>query len=374
MRIFHYISHEKENDLLTTYIHTLKQAMDDKESVAILTEDNKHDLLTQACPDILHIHTCWDYSTAQLAAQMAKRGAAVILSPHGAFDNYSYNNEQHTRKVLRSIAYQRAMTQRADALLVTTNDELQRVLHLQWNSRVDVVKNALLDSTTTPTAMADEMIRFYRKIIDTRYFILMNNKEKECICILLREGVTDDSFSTPVSQAQRDLLVSLTETQWRRMFLYADDEDIRRHIDKAILKLHLAVPNINTEAIDRFKTSHPKAEGLLAGTSNDARLQRETNDEERSLRVICSMLLSAQRHFNAGTLSMNHLADLYSHLKYEDFDEDRLQELTKELGIYKFAQSIIQLLIDDLQLEDGFIPLKPHKGRMTKKIRKILIH
>lgn len=374
MRIVHYIPQLIDNDLLSNYLRTVTKALEEKVSVSIITYDNRKDMLTQACPDIIHIHSCWDYTTARLAKQMAKRGAAVILSPHGALDTYSYRHEQPIMKHLRSLLYLRSTTKNTDAVIVTTEQEEQEVLRLNWQKRIGVIKNALLDSTTTAAMMADDLIRFYQKVIDSRYYTLMSSKEKEGICSLLREGVTDDTFSDPISHSQRDLLSSISDTQWRRMLLYADDEDIRRHIDKAILRLQLTTPAINTEAIDRFMTRHPKAKGLLAGTNNDARLQRETTAEERSLRVICSMLLSAHHHVESGTLSMNHLADLYTHLKYEDYDEDRLKELTKELGIYRFAQSIVQLLIEDMQLEEGFQPLKPRNGRDTRKLRTLLIH
>lgn len=374
MRIVHYLSEQHDHDLLADYVLTLQQALEGKASVEVFTKAHRQDLLAQPCPDILHLHTCWDYASARLARQMAKRGAAIVFSPHGELSAYTLRHEQPVTKRLRSLLYQRAMIRQADALLVSTEEEERDVLRLEWQKRIGVVGNPLLDRSTTLPAMAERLLRFYRKVIDSRYYTLMSRKEKDGVCLLLREGILNDRFSTPANQSERDLLCSLSEAQWRRMLLYADDEDIRTHVDRAIAKLRLDVPAIRTEAIDRFHTDHPKAEGLLAGTSNDSRLQRATDDSERTLRILCAMLLSAHQHTKAGTLSMNHLADLYTHLKYDDYDEDRLRELTRELGIYHFAQSIVRQLIDYLQLEEGFQPLKPRNGRMAKRLRGLLIH
>ena len=372
MRIVHYISSLKENDLLSTYLKSLTQAMGGKADITIVTSNKRKELLRQPLPDILHIHTCWDYTTARLAQRMGRRGTAIVLSPHGALDAYVLSHEQPTTKLLCRYLFQRAMIRHTDALVVTTEDERSELLSFQWQSRISIVKNALLDRHTTVANMVDEMLHFYQKVIDTRYAVLMSKKEKEAIGLLVREGATNDTFSQPIDTTQRHLIDSMNDAQWRRVLLYADDEDVRDLVDRAISRLHLTIPPIDTDAIDRFPNRHPKAVGLLAGTSNDSRLQRDTTDNERSLRVICSMLLSAQQHLKSGTLSMHHMADLYSHLKYDDYDEDRLREITSELGIRRFTQAIVQLLVENLKLEEGFRPMQPHNGRTARRLRHLL--
>ena len=82
------------------------------------------------------------------------------------------------------------------------------------------------------------------------------------------------------------------------------------------------------------------------------------------------MLANAHQLDVKRTLSMRHLADLYTMIKYNDYDEDRLAEVLRHMRLYRFSRRIIQLLIDYLHLEEGFTPFPPLADNGTKAIIK----
>ena len=68
------------------------------------------------------------------------------------------------------------------------------------------------------------------------------------------------------------------------------------------------------------------------------------------------MIANIQQVQKKRMLSLRHLADLYTIIKYNDYDEDRLADVLRHMRLYSFARRIIQLLADKLRLEEGYMP------------------
>lgn len=181
-------------------------------------------------------------------------------------------HEQHIEKLLKSNLYQRRMIQRAAALLVTTESERTHLMKLGWKKRINVVRSSILDQLTTPEQQATETICFYQKVIDTRYFKLMTDMEKNAVRSLLCIGTSQESVQLLLSKEQQGDLQALLPEQWKRILLYADDEDIREITEKAIQRMQLNVPDIDTLSIDRYQTIHPKTKGTLDTSASRRKL------------------------------------------------------------------------------------------------------
>ena len=82
------------------------------------------------------------------------------------------------------------------------------------------------------------------------------------------------------------------------------------------------------------------------------------------------MLANTQRIEQEGNLSLRQLADLYTAIKYNDYDADRLGEVLRHMRIYRYARRIIQVLSEKIQLKEGFMPFAPLNDRQTRKIIK----
>lgn len=374
MRILHYLPEQKENDLLTNYVETLCNAMQDMAETTIVTDKTMRSLTSGTTFDIIHVHSCWHLHAAQFINRMADKGMPVVLSPHGNLDTFTMQNEQHLTKQGKRFLYQQKAVQRAEALLATSNRELEALLKLGWNRRIGVVKSSLFDSTVPPRKMAEETLRLYRKVIDTRYRILMTPSEERALCILLHTGTARDAYEQAVSAEQQQMMETLTETQWRRMLLYADDEGVRNTIDKAIDTHRIPAPSITTSQIERFPSAHPKSLQPLVSTLPKGKANRLLATDAPTLHSLCAMLLDAKAHWKASTLSMKHVCMLFEAFRYEDFDEDRFSEVIRQLGAKTFTSHILSVLNAIFSLGEGFMPIPPKDGNTARDIRQLLFH
>lgn len=378
MRILHYINSLKAGNLLSDYILQLTSEQKEYAEVKILTStDNLQRIVEKEKPYIIHIHACWDYQAAKRAQWAVQKGYAVVLSTHWGLNEPIRSNEQRIRKFLKQITYQQKVVQHVDAMLVTNEKERQMILRLGWQKRVDVVPNSLLNSNLSANEMAQQTLRYYNKVLDTRYQLAMSTMESDAVHSLLHVGLAQETTHNLLSSDQLLNVRSLNPAQWRRILLYADDEDIREIIDDAISKLQLNVPDIDTSTIQRFalilpKESQPLNQKKITGTKplTRQRLNDNTNRDETIVRTIAIMLANAHQLDVKRTLSMRHLADLYTMIKYNDYDEDRFAEVLRHMRLYRFSRRIIQLLIDYLHLEEGFTPFPPLADNGTKAIIK----
>ena len=139
--------------------------------------------------------------------------------------------------------------------------------------------------------------------------------------------------------------------------------------------MQLNAPNIDTERIQRYALMAPKEakaieDKKLVGRRplTKQRLNDNTKREEKLIRQIAIMIANIQQVQKKRMLSLRHLADLYTIIKYNDYDEDRLADVLRHMRLYSFARRIIQLLADKLRLEEGYMPIKPLNDRTTRSI------
>lgn len=378
MRIIHYIDSIQAGNLLSDYFLRLTTAQKEYADVRTITrKDDLKKIVSEYHPDILHIHTCWDHQAASSARWTAKQPCAVVFSPHWGLDERSRTTEQKLTKKAKTLLYQAKMVRKSDALLVTTERERQEVLKLGWTQRIDVVADSLLNSQLDDDSMAQQTITFYRKVLDTRYQFAMTAMEKDAIPSLLHTGLAQETTHNLLPSDQLLNLRSLNPEQWRRILLYAEDEGIRDIVDCSISRLQLNAPAIETAAIQRFALLLPKETNAVDKekiTGNQPLMRQRLNNnlrqEETLLKEIATMMANIRQIERKGTLSLRLLADLYTAIKYNDYDEDRLAELLRRMRIYRYSRRIIQLLADKVQLKEGFMPFAPLNDRLTKGIIK----
>lgn len=378
MRILHYINSLKAGNLLSDYILQLTSEQKEYAEVKTLTStDDFQKVAEKENHDIIHIHACWDYLAAKRAQWAVKKGYAVVLSTHWGLNEPIRSNEQRIRKFIKQMMYQQKTVHQVDAMLVTNEKERQMALTLGWQKRIDVIPNSLLNSSISASEMAEQTILYYNKVLDTRYQVAMSSMENDAVYSLLHVGLARETTHNLLPSDQLLNLRSLNPAQWRRILLYSDDENIREIIDNAISRLQLNAPNIETSTIQRFalvlpKERNPLNQQKIVGTKplTRQRLNDNINSDETIVRTIAIMLANAHQLDRKQTLSMRHLADLYTMIKYNDYDEDRLAEVLRHMRLYRFSRRIIQLLVDKLHLEEGFRPFSPLADNGLKAIIK----
>lgn len=375
MRILHYIPRLRANDLISDHVRTLAEAMKDMAEVSVATaKDPIEKMLDELHPDIVHVHACWNFKAATWVRHAARKLYPVVISPHWQLEPYTMRHEHRIAKLLNSWFYQRRMVEKAEALLVTTEREGKNLEALGWQKRVHVVKSSLLNNTMSMERQARDTLTFYHKVIDTNYYHQMSDAEKEAVCSLLCIGTSQESIRNLLSSEQISLLHTITPEQWRRMLLYADDESIHHLLLNGAEKLNLNLSDIDTEAIDRYLPDKPKAKGTLDTSGVRDKAVRVTSKEEKVLCDIGSLLLAAHEQYKKQTLSMRHIAELYQAFKYSDYDEDQLVRITRQLGIRKFTERILQIIQEDLYISEGFLPMPTRNDRGTQRIRNTIIH
>lgn len=379
MKVLHYIHRRLSGDLLSDSISRAVATLDGIADTHIITRaDDYQPALDNHVPDIVHIHGCWDRYAYRLMKAAQKQGYAVVLSPHGELGTYAMRHEQRIAKWWKLTDYQRWMIVNCEAILVTRNDERDELLRMGLQSRIDVVGNPLLDSTITETGAA--LMQFYQKVIDTRYHVLMTREEKEAVHSLLHVGMAGDEKWALISSNQLLMLRDIKPVQWRRILLYADDEDIRAIIDSAVARLQLSIPDINTADIARFPKEFPKAMGALEplrvlgkNRIRARKIKEETAEDPRELKELTIMLANARHLVQKRRMSLRQLAELYGRIKYSDYDESRFTEITRNLRLNTFMRRMLKVMADDLQLEEGFMPDTPKDDHTTQLIHQLFI-
>lgn len=382
MKILHYIHKIKADDLLGDYIQHLMKGLEGLADVYVATRDsNIQEELDEHNPDIIHIHSCWDRYAYQLMRTAIKQGYAVVLSPHNEIGTYAMKHEQKLDKDIKLASYQRWMIKNCEALLATSNDECNDLLALGWQKHIDVVKPSILDGTISDEEMAQQMLDFYGKVIDTRYRLMMSDSEKEAVRSILHVGMAHDETMQLLDSDRILTLRGLKPVEWRRILLYGDDEDLRPIIDQAAMRMQLTIPSIDTSSISRYASDKPKAMGalpydrLIGGYKLLGRkLKEETGDDSAELQHLTIMFLNARTLIRKRQMSMRHLAELYDHVKYDDYDETRFVEITKEMKIRPFVRRMLQIMADEAYLEEGFMPDKPIDDGKTKKLKAIILN
>ncbi len=378
MRILHYIDNIKAGNLLSDYFLRLTTAQKEYANVKTITQQGDFKkLLADFQPDIVHIHTCWERKAATYANWAAKKHCAVVFSPHWALDERARTTEQKSTKTVKTLLYQAKMVRGMDALLVTNEQERKEILQLGWTKRIDIVQDSVLNSSLNDDEMAQQTISFYRKVLDTRYQFAMTAMEKDAVPSLLHVGLAQETTHNLLPSDQLLNLRSLNPEQWRRIFLYADDEGIREIVDNSISRLQLNAPTIDTAAIERFPLLLPK-ETTSVDTDKvignqpmtRQRLSDYSNKEDAIIKKIATIIANTRQIERKKKLSLRLLADLYTVIKYNDYDEDRLADVLRHLRLYRFSRRIIQLLAEKVLLKEGFMPIPPRDDRKTKGIKR----
>ncbi len=378
MRVLHYINNVRKGDLLSGYLSTLATAQSRLGAVVsvVTRRDNFKAKLKEFRPDVVHIHSMWNFHVAIIARQSLRKNCGVVLSPHGQLDAFRCRYEHRWGKMQKKWAYQRRMVARVDALMATSDGEADRLRQLSWNDHIDVVPNSLLTSRIASADMAALSLRLYRKVIDTRYLHYMTAVEHEAVGVLLHTAIdtTPDGY---LPKEKMKVFHGLDAAAWRRMFLCAADEGVLPLVKDAIEKLALNITPVDTAAIARYPSKHPKFEGALPSDKllTDSDLKKEKwrevlEKEEAELCSVVTLLLNSRILQRKGDLSMRHLCDLYAAIKYRDYDEDRLRYLLSRFSAVEYARSVIAALGGRLMLGEGFMPLPPKHDHRASSMMK----
>ena len=346
----------KGNSLIQKHVELLAKGLG--QSADICITDNyssfKQKLKAQQ-PDIVHCHGCWNFNIIRAAMSGRKADARIVLTPHGQMEPWAEELQSPRAKAGRIFQWQKICIQRAYAIITLGQLEKKNFLNLKWTRRVEVIHNAVITNTITPSEMCSQTFSIYQKVIDSNSLEQMDDITVNALSIIIKAGITGDRRWC----RKIDAISHPQDIDWRRLLIYASHENIRNYVDYGINILGLSTPNIDTNQIasyfpDNYTTPLPIKEVIGNYQGN------ETN-------YIVKMI--SQLHRQPLLL---HMIELTRELMRDTINDDQLYEALEEKNLKGYAASLMQVLSEETELDEGYMPIQPVDNWQTNQIRKLL--
>ena len=355
MRILHYIP--KNEDMLTNYVNMLVGNMGlEAENHIAKEEGEAKERLKAIRFDILHIHGCWHYSAYRMLKLAERKGARVILSPYGQLEPWIINERYWKEKLPKKMLFQKAIVERAYALIIQGKMEEECMRELGWNTRTEIIRNPIITHSITPSEMSHKTYCVYRKVLDSHTIDLMREQTRKLVQQFIKAGITGDR-----RWVTDDLYEMSDPEQWRHVMIYSHYENISNIIQRGAYLLGYRTPDIEVGNIacylpQNYEMPKPIQDtiGLQFASENDRLLA--------TFKQVRKLIQHQQ-------LSVSHLCEIDRELREHDVEEDHLAESLKEARLYKMACRTMQLLAETTGFDEGFMPVEPLDDRITKQIK-----
>lgn len=379
MRILHFYlpqQSETDTDIVNSYLSVLTDQLAGQAEVMLINSIERNTLQAEEIqPELIHIHGCWHRSAAMIGKWAHSHNIPYVISPHGKLDPWVVDNNYLREKLPKMMLYHHEMICNADAIIVGGEMERKSLTQLSWNEhiqssqpwnkRIEIIPNCIITNTISPEQMASLTLRLYQKVIDTNAWMLMNEHTRKAVDILLQVGIAHDINEAVISADERKLLTTLNDECWRKIIIYADDEDVTPFISRAAERLQLTMPAITANQICRFPPRLVKPKGAL---ESESLLNRSLRSKFRNLSEdygecieisICRQIANIALETKKGIITRRHLVDIYEQFRYNPFNEEQLARMLKESSLFNFTQSLQQTLASMFRLTEGFMPLPP---------------
>lgn len=296
-------------------------------------------------PDIVHVHGSWRYAIVRQALHYHREGARIVMTPHGGLEPWIIQERWLTEKLSKTILWQRRMVESAYVLIAHGPMEIEALKQLGWNPRVETIRNAVVTNSITPEAMCQHTQEVYRKVMDSNTVELMDTDTRRLLTLLLKAGITGDRYWLGDVD-----IPSVNETAWRQLLVYADHENVRAVIDRGLHVMGIRAPYIETEHIKSYLPTGyqlPKVENhTVAG------------------------IVSEMHH---GPLTLRQLVELDRALRRPDVNDEEVIDVLTEKDLLLYFRHILQLLIEQTLLDEGFLPATPIDDKHTNNLRRQLL-
>jgi len=294
-----------------------------------------------------------------MALSAHRRGARIVFTPHGGLEPWIINERRLSEKLAKALLWQRRLAECSYVVIAQGSMEAEALKELEWNPRIETIRNAVITNSITPEAMAQQTKEVYRKVMDSNTLELMSDDTRQLLVLLLKAGITGDSRwvsnlkpHTSSASADSSLFIlhsSLEEDEWRRLLIYADHENVRTVIDRGLRILDLHAPYIDTAHV---KSYLPTGYQLPKPAAHD--------------------ILSLVGEISKGALTLRHLVELDRLLRRPDVNDERLNNTLDEHHQLKYYRRLLQLLIEQTAIDEGFLTAEPLDDKQTQRMRNLL--
>lgn len=311
--------------------------------------------LTELQPDILHCHGCWNLKMARATHTARHSGIRVVITPHGQLEPWIVSQKRLQDKIANTLLWQKDAIIKAYSIITLGKLERSNFLKLNWNRRVEEIHNSVTTNTITQGQMCAKTFTVYQKIIDSNTLEQMDDITLSALATIIKAGITGDRRWC----SSLDSIGFPQDIDWRRLFIYAEHENIRNYINYGISVLGLSAPTIDTARISSYfpdTYTHPQPIRQVIGDYQ--------GDET-------SYLIKIIHQLHKQPLLL-HLIEFTRELYRDAVDDDLLSTALEERKLTKFAASLMQVLCELTGLDEGYMPLHPSDNRQTERIRKLI--
>lgn len=419
MTVLHYIPDSSEKSLSHIFLREMLKACDTKLIVHLMANVVTDDLaqnsnvkfhaisplkwlsveghrqfckiMAEVKPDIIHIHSFWDVSAWLVFMWAKKNRIPVVVSTYKQLMRWNFSKRYLCVKLPKYIFMQRVMLKTASAIHVVTEQEKDLMEKVSWhplikssiplNGKIVLVKYASDSGEGADYCrLAEQLTSLYRKVIDSNPFCLMSVFDRETEGELLALGtsllsnVPEENIYMDIDKLKVDV-ANLTDERWRRIQLHACNQGV---LQPVVLAYRSVMPKgelLNIDKVERFgkNADLPFLETMRA-KEKVARMKQLATDyaNYETERKICVMLINVRYLIRRKQLTRRNLADLYTVLRFEQYNDYMLEVMLDEIGLLKFASRMFYIIHKSLFLENGYIPIKTINDRDTKSIIKKL--
>lgn len=353
MRVLHIYS--KADNLIAQHVKLLADGMKQSLDEVIVADStmNLRQLIIEHKPDILHCHGCNLQKLARAVRSARHHGVRVVVTPHGQLEPWILNQQPVHEKMINTWLWQKETITCAYAIITLGKLERSNFVKLNWNRRVEEIHNAVITNTITPEQMCSQTFAVYQKVMDSNTLEQLDETSIKALATIIKAGIMGD----------RRWCISLGSVNnpqhidWRRLLVYAEHENIRNYVDYGISVLDLPTPTIDTERIaayfpDNYTRPRPLKE-LVGDYQGD-----ET-----------AYLVKMITQINKQPLLL-HLIEFTRELYRDTVNDDLLKTALEEKRLTGFTGSLMQVLQEQTELDEGFMPIPQNDNRLTQTIRK----
>ena len=376
MRILHYYT--ASDKMSKDYIDILSGAMtplnylSGDNSIENVSASSLHDalkLIKNSHVDILHFHGCWRDSNLILERKAKRNNVRIVVSPHGQLEPWIIKQDYWKNHLPRIIAYQKKIVRDAFSIVVMGKMEETCMKRLDWNPRIEVVKNSMITDTITEKEMAIKMLNIYNKVMDSQTFALLNDEERIAFAALIKAGVTrEEKWLTDDEKAS---ISSLSPLAWRRIKIYAYHTSIADTILDAEDTIGYNHTDIKPDAIPCYLPKADKPKGLF---SKDVKPLPAVIADDKGYHTdsLCKFINVLQKHAANGQLVLKDIVETAYQMRRVLVDETALVEEMKLKGLDKFVMSLMQIMSDYTCMEEGFMFTPPKDNARTRKLASMI--
>lgn len=379
MTILYYIpSFQRSVGQASKFVQMLKQTMGRTIETHIISgEVSRRQFvkkLADVNPDIVHIHGCWSWHIAKVERWAENRGYPVVLSPHNGLSPAVIQTDFWKNRLPRILAYQFRVVKHAFVLHAISAEELKDLKELGWKKRI-----ALIPYNTTSAdeqQLTESFRQLYQKVIDTNNRNRLHVREREALWVMLNAYTTIRHAEPSMTDDERKHISELTAHNWQSILVYAIDHGILPLVTEGARALHLSVPITSPSVPPRFSVK-PLLHVVDAPSRTEQKVTARFSSNPNELRLSLSFyhLYRALHNHELRDAALPPLAlvcNISEQLRWDDYDEDVLNDILSILGIRSFTGRLLCILNETFRLPIGFMPLNPINDSGTEKIRKKL--